>query len=449
MIAESEETDFLPLVKSVYGDTSEAVLKGALFASYIYKEGEKKQKKILLECDGELKAKGSRKHIKQFNQMFPVVSEKKNTPKIVQSKSEDHIVLTEEIYKQILENAVKARESELRDAHGEERAILQAQIDELKSRQADPEKALQDEQELKIKIRADLEREGNEIGNKKLMEAWDALEEGNFSKADDLFAEIEAREELAVKRSARAAFARGEIAEQEIRWYDAAKHYARAAQVDPSFDTLMKAQELAFSIGDYYSALSFGKDAKKAAIKEHGKDTEEYAASLNDIGVVYDRLKEYKLAEPLHKEALKIRQDILGKKHPDIAKSLNNLGGIYLEKKQYKEATYFLKRALNINKEMLGIKHSLTATTLNNLGGSYRDMGEFKKAKPLLKQALKIRKEILGDNQPDTANSYNILGGFYSMQGQYKKADPYLWQALEILEMTLGPDHPDTILVKG
>ncbi len=78
-LAESEETDFLPLVKSVYGDTSEAVLKGALFASYIYKEGEKKQKKILLECDGELKAKGSRKHIKQFNQMFPVVSEKKNT----------------------------------------------------------------------------------------------------------------------------------------------------------------------------------------------------------------------------------------------------------------------------------------------------------------------------------------------------------------------------------
>ena len=74
-LAESQETDFLPLVKSVYGDTPDAVLKGALFASYIYKEGNKKQKKILLECDSELKEKGSRKHIKQFNQMFPDVIE--------------------------------------------------------------------------------------------------------------------------------------------------------------------------------------------------------------------------------------------------------------------------------------------------------------------------------------------------------------------------------------
>ncbi len=294
-----------------------------------------------------------------------------------------HIVLTEEIYKQILENAVKARESELRDAHGEERAILQAQIDELKSRQADPEKALQDEQELKIKIRADLEREGNEIGNKKLMEAWDALEEGNFSKADDLFAEIEAREELAVKRSARAAFARGEIAEQEIRWYDAAKHYARAAQLNPCFENLISAQKLTFDAGDYDSALSLGLDAQKAAIKKHGEKSEQYANILNNLASVYLIQKQYKGAESLFKEALKLHQDIFGKKTPEVALSLNNLGGIYQEQKQHREATYFLKRALNINKEMLGIKHSLTATTLNNLGGSYRDMGEFKKAKPL------------------------------------------------------------------
>ncbi len=70
-IAESEETDFLPLIKSVYGDTPDAVLKGAVFASRIYKEGNKKRTKILLECGGELRTKKSPKHIKKFNQMFP------------------------------------------------------------------------------------------------------------------------------------------------------------------------------------------------------------------------------------------------------------------------------------------------------------------------------------------------------------------------------------------
>ncbi len=443
-LAKSQETDFLPLIKSVYGDTPEAVLKGALFASYIYKKGDKEQKKILLECDGELKAKGNLKHKKKFNQMFPNVSEKKSTTKIVQSTPEPQIVLTEKIYKQILENSVKTREGELRDAHDEEKAILQAQIDELKSRQADPEKALQDEQELKIKIRAVLEREGNEIGNKKLVEARDALEKGDFSKADELFAEIEAREELAVKRSARAATARGQIARQEIRWKDAAEHYARAAQLDPCFATLISAQKLAVDIGSYDSALSLGLDAQKAAIKEHGEKSKQYANILNNLASVYLMQKKYKEAESLFKEALKLRTNIFGKKSPEVAVSLNNLGGIYQEQKQYREATNFFKRALNIHKESLGVKHSETATTLNNLGGSYRELGEFKKAKSLLKQALKIRKEILGDNHPDTATSLNNLGTFYGRQAKYKKAEPYYWQALKILEATLGLEHPNT-----
>ena len=70
-LAKSQETDFLPLIKSVYGDTSDAVLEGAVFANYIYENDSKEREKILLECDGELRAKKSSKHIKKFNEMFP------------------------------------------------------------------------------------------------------------------------------------------------------------------------------------------------------------------------------------------------------------------------------------------------------------------------------------------------------------------------------------------
>ncbi len=325
-----------------------------------------------------------------------------------------------------------------------EKVKLEQKIAELDLRLADVPKAFQAFKERIARLESMLEREGNEIGNKKLVEARDALEKGDFSKADDLFAEIEAREELAVKRSARAAFARGEIAEQEIRWYDAAEHYARAAQLDPCFETLLSAQKLTYDIDDYDSALSLGLDVQKAAIKEHGEDTEEYATSLSNLGVVYNRLQEYKLAEPLHKEALKIRQNIFGNKHPDVGVSLNNLGGMYQLKKQHKKATHFLRRALNISKESLGLKHPVTATTISNLGGSYRALGEFKKAKPLLKQALKIRKEILGDNHPNTADSLDSLGNLYFTQGQYTKAEQLVLQALEILEATLGLEHPNT-----
>ncbi len=325
-----------------------------------------------------------------------------------------------------------------------EKVKLEQKIAELDLRLADVPKAFQEFKERIARLESMLEREGNEIGNKKLVEARDALEKGDFSKADDLFAEIEAREELAVKRSARAAYARGEIAEQEIRWYDAVEHYTRAAQLDPCFETLLKAQKLTYDIEDYDSSLPFCLDAQKAAIKEYGKDTQFYALIINNLGAIYSKLKEYKLAEPLHKESLKIRQNILGKKHPEVGMSLTNLGGMYQAKNQHREATYFLKRSLNIHKESLGLKHHGTASTLHNLGCSYRDLHNFRKAKPLLKQGLKLRKEILGDNHPETASSFSSLGGFYFMQGQYTKAEPLARQALEILESTLGLDHPRT-----
>ena len=357
--------------------------------------------------------------------------------------------LTSEQFKRIIQLERKDAIEECTKASDAEKVKLEQKIAELDRRLADVPKAFQEFKERIARLESILEREGNEIGNKKLVEARDALEKGDFSKADELFAEIEAREELAVKRSARAAFARGEIAEQEIRWYDAVEHYTRAAHLNPCFENLISAQKLTFDVGTYDSSLSFGLDAQKVAIKEHGEKSNQYATSLNNLANVYLIQKQYKEAEPLLKEALKIIQDIFGKKTPEVAMSLNNLGGMYQEKKQYREATYFFKRAFNISKETLGVKHTLTATTLNNLGGTYNTLGEFRTAKPLLKQALKIRKEILGDNHPDTANSYNILGGLYANQGHYAKAEPYLWQALEILEMTLGPDHPDTIWAKG
>ncbi len=359
--------------------------------------------------------------------------------------------LTPEQFERIIQLERNNAVEEYKKASDVKKVKLEQKIAELDRRLADVPKAFQKFKERISRLESILEREGNEIGNKKLAEAQDALEKGDFSKADDLFAEIEAREELAVKRSARAAFARGDIAEQQVRWHDAAKHYTRAAHLDPCFKTLLKAQKFTYNIGDYDSSLSFGLDAQKAAIKEHkehGKYSKQYARIISNLAMIHIEQKKYELAEPLLKESLKLYQDILGKKHPAVGMSLNNLGGMYQIKKQYREATYFFKRALNINKEAFGMKHPDTAHALNNLGTAYSDLGEFKTAKPLLKQALKIRKEILGDNHPYIANSYNNISGLYGRQEEYKKAESFARQALEILESTLGPDHPHTIFVK-
>ncbi len=362
-------------------------------------------------------------------------------------EKEEHNKRLEE-HKERLEDKLQIKELALKNAHNDEKMQLYAHIYDLKNSLANLPESLKKEQEKNAKLVALLEQMGGKVAEKKFQKAIDAFKEKEFAKADKILIEIEETEKLNKKDFGEIAYARGDIAEQLVRWHDAVEHYTRAAQLDPCFKNLLKVQKLTYNIGDYDSSISFGLAAQKAAINEHGKYSKQYARIISNLAVIHMEQKKYELAEPLHKESLKLYQDILGKKHPAVGMSLNNLGGMYQVKKQYKEATYLFKRALNINKEALGMKHPDTANFLNNLGTAYSDLGEFKKAKPLLKQALKIRKEVLGENHPNIANSYNNISGLYGRQEEYKKAEPFARQALEILESTLGPDHPRTILVK-
>ena len=409
---------------------------------------------------------------------------------IQQSAGEGQIILTEEIYKEILDDKVKIRTFELNAAHGEEKARLQKEIDDLKNLLTNLPQAFEDAQIQIAKLKAKLEREGNEIGAEKLAVAITALEQADFSKADELFAEIEAREELAVKRSARAAYARGEIAHQDVRWSDAAKHFARAAHLDPCFETLIMAQRLADAMGDYNSAFSFGLESAKAAVSQYGDSSEEYAISLNNLGglyqthgqyedaksfhetalniykalfgenhiltsavinnlgSIYDAIGQYKDAELFLKKALKIRLNILGENHPDTATSLNNLTQFYVEREQYEQAEGLYQRAISIYKKTLGENHPYTSAAINNLAMLYQVQERFEEAELFIKEALKIAENILGKDHPSTAAYLNNLGGIYQKQERHKDAEPIFKHALEILENIYSHDHPEIKTIK-
>ncbi len=359
-------------------------------------------------------------------------------------KSNSEMKMPYEDFQRRIELERKDAIEEHKKASDAEKVDLEKKIAELNRRLADVPKAFEELQKRNTELEEIVKHGDNKAIEKKFQKSIDAFNENEFAKADKILMEIEETEKLDKKDFGNIAYARGNVAEQDIRWKDAAEHYARAVQLAPSFNSLISAQKLALAIGDYDSALSFGLDAQKSAIKEHGEDSKQYALSVSGLALIHMEQKKYELAEPLHKESLKIRENIFGKKHPEVAVCLNNLGGIYQIKNQHRKATYFFKRALNINKEALGVKHYITATILNNLGSSYSELGEFKEAKPLLKRALKIRKEILGDNHPDTATSLNNLGALYRDQKKYRQAVSMFQQALEILEATLGLEHPNT-----
>ncbi len=212
------------------------------------------------------------------------------------------------------------------------------------------------------------------------------------------------------------------------------------------------------------------------------------AADLSDRASFYlDEHALYTIAEPLTRQTLSIREQLLGSQHPDTANSLNSLAVLCQHQGKYTEAEPLLKRALSIREQVLGTTHPDTALTLSNLAAVYMKQGEFTKAEPLLKHALSIREQQDDSEHPDmalildtlasfialeqerhdeaeelyqralsirerqlgathltTAFSLNNLAVFYITQRRYTEAEPLLKRALSIREQALGTTHPDT-----
>ena len=304
-------------------------------------------------------------------------------------------------------------------------------------------------QEQTAKLESELEHAGDLIGVKKLAEAQEALAKNDLPKADKLFAEIEESDELTLLQFADVSFARGYIAEFGGQWGEAAQHYTRAAKIDPSFDTTMRAQSLALAIDDYDSALPLGKAAKKLASVKYGKDSAEYANSLNELGAVYQAKGEDTKAEVLFNETLIIHRKLFGKFYYASSSTLNNLAEIYKERENFTKAEQFFKKSIEIDKKYFGEEHHQTATGMNNLANLYRKQKKYTEADSLYQQALAIRKKMLEKNHPDIGKTYNNLAVLYAEQGRFEEVEPFYLQAIQIFETFFGHEHPDTKTIKS
>ncbi len=301
-------------------------------------------------------------------------------------------------------------EEELAAAQDAEKDQLRARIAELENQINHPEEGLAELQKRNAELEALLERSGNEIGGDRLAEARVALEKGDYSIADDLFAEIEERRKLEIQEAARAAFGRGEIAEAEVRWADAAEHYARASKLDDSLEALERASALSRLSGNFEQALRFSGEllhiARSRAVQELiSLAINEHALNLKQL----DRLQE---AEPLYREALEIGSKTIGVEHPDYATRLNNLAGLLEDTRRFDEAEMLYREALEIGRKTIGVEHPNYAIRLNNLAGLLQTTGLYDKAEALYREAMAIHEKALGPEHPNTVTTRDNLNDF-------------------------------------
>lgn len=169
-------------------------------------------------------------------------------------------------------------------------------------------------------------------------------------------------------------------------------------------------------------------------------ETRGMAVCKNNLGMIEQKLGNYKTAEIYLRQGLEIRKSLFGESDSLTAESYDNLGGLYYETGNLQRADTLLRTALEIRKDIWGEFHPKIADSYNNLGSLADKMGNSTLALEYLQQAIDIQHELFGDCSEGLGNSYHNLGFHFIRMGNFSKAKQMLEKGLSCL-LTVFPDN--------
>lgn len=165
------------------------------------------------------------------------------------------------------------------------------------------------------------------------------------------------------------------IAEQEVRWADAAAHVDRAARLAKTFDHLSAARAYAWPSGQYPTAQRFGEDLVALAETAPVISDADRATACNEHALTLRAVGAYAAAEPLFRQAIEIGEASLGIDHPDYAVWLNNLAGLLRATDRPEQAAPLYRQAVEIFETSLDPEHRNTRRAQANLDAVLADGG--------------------------------------------------------------------------
>ena len=167
-------------------------------------------------------------------------------------------------------------------------------------------------------------------------------------------------------------------------------------------------------------------DGRKARLGPDHTDTLE---TMNQLGVVYWRLRQFDKSVPLYEELLKLREAKLGRDHVQTVGALTNLGVNYRDAGRLKEAIALLEEAHQRAKKHPGLGWATQA-----LLAAYAKAGENVKLAELLQQQLPEARKALPKDSPQLAGMLAEVGQSLVQQKKWTEAEPLLRECLGIRE---------------
>ena len=187
-----------------------------------------------------------------------------------------------------------------------------------------------------------------------------------------------------------------------------------------------KKDNVAESEKDYKEALAIYE-------KSYGKDAIQVSNAVNGLADLYRHQKRYNEAAPLYLRAKVIREKI-APDHPDFADTLNGLADVYRKTGKNADAAIIYTKVLDIRKKAFGANHPKTAKSLENLASAYSASGKLDMAEPVYENLVSTRESIGGPEDPKVAQALEDLAAVQTKNGKYKKAESRYKKALAIRE---------------
>ncbi|TRX52635.1 CHAT domain-containing protein [Fulvivirga sp. M361] len=182
------------------------------------------------------------------------------------------------------------------------------------------------------------------------------------------------------------------------------------------------------------------------ALKNAAPDTEEAAASLNNLGLAYNSTGNKEKARAFLERALAIRLETFGENDERTAASLNDLG-LIITSVNADEALDYYEKALKVYRRLYGDQHQKVAQSLLNTALIYAEIEFFGDAVNNLNEALAIWKSLYAEGHPNEGIIYNYLAETSLTMGQQNDALAYFEKALQTYIKHYGEKHPETAYI--
>ena len=113
--------------------------------------------------------------------------------------------------------------------------------------------------------------------------------------------------------------------------------------------------------GKYEEAKVFKLAAFEGQRRVLGEEHKNTLASMNNMGILLDKMKDYEGALGYYQQALRVQEKVLGKTHPDTLSTIYNMASSYQAGlKDFKKAEQMYRQALDGYERSLGKEHART-----------------------------------------------------------------------------------------